>query len=479
MGMTQRLSSPDYKTLFSQRWYPQAVNAAYQKAVEQLAQRQAAWPDNYINRRSLKAYMPHHADETDSLQAVKPRYLYVRGGEGAGKSVFGIVKTLNRLRMGADGIMVSPDLPHFKRSLWPEFRNWCPPEVVIPSHRYRLSEYWQPGGPFVLSFISGAHLYCGGIEEPGAWEGPNVNFAHFDEARRSRTAEAMKVLDGRIRIAARDGTPPQLWITTTPRKHWLYEYFGPMIDNDPHAAFKNDSRVVTLVTADNSPNLADGYVEQRRQSLTESEARVLLEAAWEDIESASKFLPSMTWWDACREELPPLTKHEPMVIALDAAISSDSFALVAVTRHPTRHDDIAVRHVQEWRAPKGGVIDYREPEATLRAMINSWDVACTVYDPYQLHSLMNGIRMEGIVYVEEFSQQGPRLEADKGLLDLILARRIAHDGNAMLREACDNADRRVDSESHKLRIVKREQSLKVDSLVALSMACAKCLQLPI
>jgi hypothetical protein len=437
------------------------------------------WPAEYTNRRTGHGYRPHHADEADALASPQPRYLYVRGGEGSGKSVFGIVKTLNRLRAGADGILVSPDLPHFKRSLWPEFRNWCPPEVVIPEHRYRLAEHWQPGEPFVLSFISGAHLYCGGIEEPGAWEGPNVNFAHFDEARRARNPEALKVLDGRIRIPARDGTPPQLWITTTPRKNWLFEFFGPETTDDPHAAFKRDARLVTLLTADNAANLSAGYVEQRRQSLTEAEARVLLEAQWEDTDDSTRFLPSMTWWDACREDLPPLTRHEPMVVALDAAISSDSFGLVAVTRHPRRHEDVAVRHVQEWRAPRGGVIDYREPEGVLRALIASWDIVQVPYDPYQLHDMMTRIKGEGIVFVDPFSQMTERLEADKQLLDLIMARRIAHDGNAALRAHVDHADRKPDPESRRLRIVKREPSMKIDLCVTTSMACYRCLRLPL
>jgi phage terminase large subunit-like protein len=69
-----------------------------------------------------------------------------------------------------------------------------------------------------------------------------------------------------------------------------------------------------------------------------------------------------------------------------------------------------------------------------------------------------------------FSQGPDRLEADKNLLDMILAKRITHDGNPALRRHIDNADRKPDSESRKLRIVKREQALKIDLTVCLSMA---------
>ena len=50
---------------------------------------------------------------------------------------------------------------------------------------------------------------------------------------------------------------------------------------------------------------------------------------------------------------------------------------------------------------------------------------------------------------------------------------LQHDakyGNAALRRHIDNADRKPDHESRKLRIVKREQALKIDLTVCLSMA---------
>jgi hypothetical protein len=194
----------------------------------------------------------------------------------------------------------------------------------------------------------------------------------------------------------------------------------------------------------------------------------------------SPFLPSMTWWDACAESLPALTRNEAMVIALDAAVSGDSFGLVAVTRHPTRPEDIAVRHVQAWRPPAGGVIDFDAPGGPLdvvRALIASWDVAQVCYDPYQLHQPMHALRNEASVFVDEFGQQSERLEADAALRQLIISRRIAHPGDAALTEHVRNADVKVDADGRRLRIVKREQSLKIDLAVCLSMAVYRCLKL--
>jgi len=251
--------------------------------------------------------------------------------------------------------MVSPDFEHFKKSLWPEFRRWCPWERVVPQQRYRSSFDWEPGKPFQLAFDSGAIVYCGGMKETEvmAWEGPNVNWAHFDEPRRHKTPAALKVLDGRVRIPVKD-FPPQIWYTTTPRKHWLFEFFGPLVENDPRADFKNDALVMTLLTIDNEMNLSPDFVRQRRQTLTEAEARVLLEAEWEDIEDSDRFLPSMVWWDNLKAAFPALTKREPMVVAVDAAVGritgySDCFGIVGVTRHTDpeyRKNQVFVRYVR-------------------------------------------------------------------------------------------------------------------------------------
>lgn len=449
-----------------------------------------AWPTVYTNRETGKPYKPHHDAEAQAVISDVPRYQLFKGGEGAGKSAAGVIKTLERVKRGMSGIMVSPDLPHFKKSLWPEFQKWCPWDQVVPSQRYRAAFEWSPHEPFTLSFINGATLFCGGIESPISWEGGNVNFAHMDEARRMKDAAALKVLDGRVRIPGPNKEPPQLWLTTTPRMNWLHEYFGPMQADDPRAAFKRDAQIITLYTADNERdgNLAEGYVKQRRQSLNESEARVLLEAEWEDIDEADRFLPSMIWWDSLKEALQPVTRKEPMILAMDAATgrqagASDCFGIIGATRHPARHGDVAIRFVMKWQAKAGHVIDFQGseqapgPELVVRRLCKDLNIAEVCYDPTQLHDMAMRLRREGLAHFYEFSQAGLRAEADKMLYDIITQKRLAHDGNADLRAHIDNADRKTDAQDRKLRIVKREEGLKIDLAVCTSMAVFECLRL--
>lgn len=357
------------------------------------------WPDEYVNRDSGRPYKPHHEEEARFVYDDNGfRYGAALGGEGGGKSVMGIIKTLNRLRRGMDGMMVSPNLPHFKRSLWIEFARWCPWDQVVENQQKRGRPSWEPYQTFILTFKNGARLYCGGIEEPIAWEGPNLSFAHFDEARRAPDARAIKVMDGRVRIngnglpvspetekwleffdlnvaeSGPNGEKPQLWITTTPSKHWLFDMFGPTrlrclrcgyadpdkyaveinaynqdrepevkcpqcgsdryIIEDEYESFKRAAYVIRLFTKDNAANLTEGYVEQRAQSLTEDEKIVLLEGGWADLDVAGKYLANIGLWrDKCfRGDLP------------EAKVSPESERYKA----PPKPDDAP----DDWEPPK-------------------------------------------------------------------------------------------------------------------------------
>jgi len=397
--------------------------------------------------------------------------------------------------------MVSKDFEHFKKSLWPEFRRWIPWEHVVERHRYRQAVTWEPSKTFQLVFnneIGGTSvLICGGINESqvGSWEGPNVNFAHMDEMRHHKTASALKTMDGRVRIPGPNGEPPQMWLTTTPRKNWLFEYFGGArgdeeteVVNHDFDDFRENARVIRLLTEDNEGALQAGFAAKRALTLTSAEARVLLKAAWEDIENTQRFLPQMLWWDACKQRLPPLGPRAGMVLALDAASGredqpSDCFGIVGVTKHPNKRGVLAVRFVQTWQAKAGEFIDFQGtesdpgPELVVRELCKRYNVVCVPYDRTELHDMCNRLYNDGVAWFLPFSQQALRYEADKQLLDKIRNRGLAHDGNETLRQHIDNANRKLNEDGKRLRIVKRYERLKVDLAVALSMAVYQALKL--
>jgi len=455
------------------------------------------WPEHYKSAKTGGIYVPQNQDVADFINNDTPRYVLLKGGEGGGKSAAGVIKNLNRLRHGMNGIMVSTDLEHFKKSIWPTFKEWCPWNCVIERHRYRQSEGWEPSQAFTLVFkneVGGfSELICGGAKEDriGQWTGPNVNFVHFDEAREHKTPEALKTFDGRGRILGPSNEPPQMYLTTTPRKHWLFEYFAGSAGDESslglvpaeiklkYHAFKQDAAVYTVLTAEN-PAIDQAFVRQRAQTLDEAEQRVLLQALWEDESDIEKFV-QIVWWDACHENTQPIRRDEPAVIALDAATGSenpgyvaDCFAVVMVTRHPNRTQDVMVRYCGIWEPGVGQLLDFEPIKAEVKRLCKEFSVIEVAYDPHQLHDMATSMKTAQIANFQPFSQQSARLMADKQLQDVIMSRRIAHDGNPLLRQHIDNANVKKYGQDG-IRIVKRSTAQKVDAAVALSMATSRIL----
>jgi len=200
----------------------------------------------------------------------------------------------------------------------------------------------------------------------------------------------------------------------------------------------------------------------------------------ERVGTESEFVP-LELWDACYD--PNLSSLEgdtrtPIVLGVDAATTGDCFACVAVSRHPLRKDEPAVRAVKVWRPPKDGPIDFSEVEAWLRAVVERHNIVQIAYDPYQLEDMMQRFYREQIVWTEKFIQQKDRAIADRRLHDLIIQRKIWHTGDLDLREHIANCKARLQKEEDsKMRITKKSSARKIDAAVALSMAADRCLYL--
>ena len=118
-----------------QNWHvmDDALKAETIRTLQEALRDEDGWPRVYVNSETGRVYKPHNDREREVVFSDTPRYLLVRGGEGGGKSVCGIVKTLNRVRRGMSGVLIAPNLPHLKRSLWPEFRRCRLGAVLAPA----------------------------------------------------------------------------------------------------------------------------------------------------------------------------------------------------------------------------------------------------------------------------------------------------------------------------------------------------------
>lgn len=225
-----------------------------------------------------------------------------------------------------------------------------------------------------------------------------------------------------------------------------------------------------------------------------SEAAILTSGEFERVHrnawgsSTDKFVPD-GWWEACAGELPTFTPRTPMVLALDAAVSGDTFGVVGSSG---RKGHTYVRYANAWRAPEDGKIDYLGtveqpgPEREVVRMCATNNVSEVRYDPYQLHDmatrLARGVPVDTLgnivpvaeahrilkINMVEFTQGVQRLKADKQLHDRIRERRVTHQNNPDLNEHMRNANQKADD--GRLRIVKRSESLPIDTAVALSMS---------
>lgn len=203
-----------------------------------------------------------------------------------------------------------------------------------------------------------------------------------------------------------------------------------------------------------------------------SEAGVLVPGEFDRIhgnkwvDALQAFVPS-EWWQACKLTY-AMEQGEQMIVGVDAATTSDCFAIVMVSR---REEHVFVHYCRVWYPPKGGQIDYSEPERELKRLINQYNVLEVAFDSYQLVSMMQRLRAEEFVNARAFSQGGDRLIADKRLYDMIKARSVHHQGELDLAEHVNNAAAEIDKHDSRLRIVKRQQDKKIDSVIALSMSC--------
>jgi phage terminase large subunit-like protein len=195
------------------------------------------------------------------------------------------------------------------------------------------------------------------------------------------------------------------------------------------------------------------------------------------VEEVGGFVPA-EWFDRCKADLPPLDDKAAVVIGVDAAVSGDCFACVAVTRDPERFDDgVVVHDVQVWTPPVGGSIDYAAPWAYLSGLCSSRNVVQIAFDPYQLHDFMTRFEREHQVWCHAFEQGQRRAIADCDLLAMIRDRRLRHGGDPTLRQHILNCGLKVGrDEDSRARLVKRGRG-KIDAAVALSMAASECLRL--
>jgi hypothetical protein len=326
--------------------------------------------------------------------------------------------------------------------------------------------------PYLYVYPNGSIAWIGGMDNADKILSAERDYIYVNQAE-ELTADDWEKLTTRTTGRGSVVPNPMLFGDCNPGDpdHWIL-----------HRARSNALELLRSTHRDN-PTLHDGtdWTEQGRktidklQSLTGPRYARLYLGDWVRDDGPESFLPAMALWDQCTADVAQLDQHQPVVIALDAAISGDTFALVAVSRDVTNPERVVIRDCRIW-VPGGTALDYTQIETEIRDMIERYNVVQVAYDPYQLHYFAQ--RLADVVWAEPFNQNADRLESDVTLRTMIVQRKIMHDGShAQLREHLANADAKIDESGHKLRIVKRASHLKIDAAVALSMATYRAVEL--
>ena len=205
--------------------FAEAKNRGLELPLEKVDKRLVVFPrdsNGYFVKDDGKHFIPNSEDQKGFIESTAVFSLFY-GSRGSGKTTGGAQRALNKIAQGEDGVIINPIFEDFKNSTWQEFRQWVPPQTVVPKHRYRLSPDWEPNRPFTLAFTNGAIVICKGLKNPSSARGPNVNWLWYDEGGSDITGDGWRIAIAGVRV----GNEPQSWVTTTPNGllHWLYDFF--------------------------------------------------------------------------------------------------------------------------------------------------------------------------------------------------------------------------------------------------------------
>lgn len=234
----------------------------------------------------------------------------------------------------------------------------------------------------------------------------------------------------------------------------------------------NTRQFALWMTKPSLPWQTPAYYASEEGVLTPSEFSRLHGNQW--AASADQFVPD-AWWNGCQTGVEPYEANTPCIMAVDAAVSGDCFAVLVLSGRGNQQD-YDVRYARAWYPKAHQKMAYSgddSPDSEIRRLVNEMNISEICYDEYQLHKMMTDYKNEMLAHVYAFPQGKERLIADKALQDSIRARQIHHSGEPDLKQHIQNADASTEGDKSKLRLIKRSENGKIDLAVCLSMARAR------
>jgi Phage terminase-like protein, large subunit len=173
-------------------------------------------------------------------------------------------------------------------------------------------------------------------------------------------------------------------------------------------------------------------------------------------------------WDECHDSR-QIRDGAEVVLGLDGSFSGDSTALIAVEVGEFPHVTVAGHWekpptANEWRVP---ILDV---EDAIRTACLRWRVREITADPHLWSRSLEVLADENLP-VTEFPQSAARMTpATKRFTDMVLTRRLTHDGNPALTRHVSNAYLKTDSRGTRIVKETRHSARRIDLAVAGIMA---------
>ena len=245
---------------------------------------------------------------------------------------------------------------------------------------------------------------------------------------------------------------------------------------------KNGSQLSLWATGKHRlPWQTEQYYDEQREELTPAEFGRMHRLEW--AASQAKFI-DMAHWSKCRHPHATganLRGGETIMLGIDGAFYDDYLAIVGIAAHddpwaadrkgsePLILPEIVYERVFRPEDYPNGEIDGDDVTAELDSLIAAYDIFRLVFDPNKLETMIQTYRKSNVVDVRKFGQGKERIIADGALHARFRNRRIIHHDQPGVRTAIDNADQKRNEAG--LRIVKRNDKLKIDAAIATSMVC--------
>jgi Phage Terminase len=239
----------------------------------------------------------------------------------------------------------------------------------------------------------------------------------------------------------------------------------PLVGADLHAG---DGLLMFWSHTPIAPWQTEAWLAEMRRSLRPNQFLRMIENRF--VTSEAAFVP-MAAWDNCVDPRLGATianRGLPIYVGVDASVKHDSTAIVATTWDVSAQQVRLVFHRTFQPSPDEPLDFEATIETTLLDLHKRFNVAQTLFDPYQMQATAQRLTRAGLT-IEEFPQSPANLTAaSQNLFELIDAGNLVAYPDAAMRLAVSRA---VAVESSRgWRIAKEKQSHKIDVVVALAMS---------